>query len=250
MNNIATFVGVQDPASREDVVVSPLLSAIRGVEHGFGTMSDPVPRFAVERWRERPTKRQVHGVRIATASYGRQDAGEADGWFTRTPGLLLTVVNADCLPVLMARRDGEAVAALHIGWRGALQGMVGQISSLLCSAGEDARDWVAAIGPGAGACCYEVSSELVDEFVQTQRLPRIAIEPRHRRVNLARIVARQFGDFGFADVSITGECTICCRRGKDQAPRFFSYRRDRTSDVQVSAIMRTPDQAPSRAAST
>lgn len=231
-------VAAQTQICQDDIVTSPLLSAISGINHGFGTMYRPLPRFAIGSWPERPLKRQVHGLRIAVADHEKQDAGEADGWFTRKPGLLLTVVNADCLPVLMARHDGAAIAALHIGWRGALHDMAAQIASLLRDEHESFDDWRVAIGPGARACCYEVSRELIRDFIDRRCFPEALVEPRYRHLNLPGIVAQRFDELGFRHVSVVEECTLCSAVDTNGTPKFFSYRRDGSTDVQVSAIQR------------
>lgn len=88
-----------------------------------------------------------------------------DALLTRQPGILLSVRTADCLPVLIVDPRGRAVAAVHAGWRGALERIVEK------SVGEmrrafDSRppDLFAAIGPGIRVCCYEVGPEVVDAF--------------------------------------------------------------------------------------
>jgi copper oxidase (laccase) domain-containing protein len=97
---------------------------------------------------------------------------------TDRPGLLLAIATADCVPVLLARRDGREVAALHVGWRGAHAGIVDRFAALVRGRGGDPGDWVAAIGPAAQACCYEVSAELIDSFHARTGLPRETIAPR------------------------------------------------------------------------
>ena len=102
--------------------------------------------------------RQVHGAVVRRAA-GIGEPG--DGLWTDTPGEPLLVFTADCLPVALARTNGEAsaVAALHVGWRGLLAGIVGAAVSSL--GGERLS---AAVGPGIGPCCYEVGPDVAEPF--------------------------------------------------------------------------------------
>jgi purine-nucleoside/S-methyl-5'-thioadenosine phosphorylase / adenosine deaminase len=169
--------------------------------------------------------RQVHGTFVRTIS-GTGDVGvaplpdgdvellEADGQATRLPGVAPMVMTADCLPIALAG-DG-VVAMLHAGWRGLAAGIV--------SAGERAvRDLgaegplEAAIGPGAGGCCYEVGEDVHEVFAEQG-------EPvRHgRNLDLKAIARRELEQAGVQTVHDVGLCTIC-----SDASLFFSHRRDR-----------------------
>ena len=102
--------------------------------------------------------RQVHGAAVRRAG----GAGEpGDGLWIDTPGQPLLVFTADCLPVAIVRSNGgpAAVAALHVGWRGLLAGIVANAVAAL-----DGGTLAAAIGPGIGPCCYEVGDEVAGPF--------------------------------------------------------------------------------------
>jgi len=223
------------------LLVSPLLSKIQNIRHGFGNMAEPLPQFAAPYWNDRPVKTQVHGVRICTVHEKRSEAGEADGLFTATANLLLTLANADCFPVLLARSDGSAVMAIHVGWRGTLGGIVKEAADLISRSGDHPRNWVAALGPGAHPCCYEVSAELVERFAARFPLPRHMIEPTHRKLNLPSLIGWQLQACGFGTFSDVNACTICStvmdERG-NALPRFLSYRRGCGKSVQRSVIVR------------
>jgi copper oxidase (laccase) domain-containing protein len=180
--------------------------------------------------------RQVHGslvqrVRSAGGVAGQPVAIDADGHATALPGIGMTVLAADCLPVALAR-DG-AVAMLHAGWRGLAAGVLEQGVRALAEldAGEAPGDGpgganagganadgenaiVAVIGPGAGACCYEVGDEVHEAFGEQ------SIRHRHgRRIDLPAIARERLHAAGVAQVLDAQACTIC-----DQ--RFFSHRRE------------------------
>jgi copper oxidase (laccase) domain-containing protein len=142
--------------------------------------------------------------------------------------------------VLLARQDGREVAALHVGWRGAHAGIVDRFAALVRSRGGDPGDWIAAIGPAAHACCYEVSPELIDSFHERTGLPRDTIAPSARRLDLPAIVRWQLGQAGIERVSTQPACTMCSSDGEGRFV-YHSYRRDRETrtpvvDVQWSVI--------------
>ncbi|MGE0593721.1 MAG: peptidoglycan editing factor PgeF [Vicinamibacterales bacterium] len=114
--------------------------------------------------------RQVHGndvlvIRAASDTWrGRPDV-EADAVVTDDPALAVAVLAADCLPLLVADRHGRAVGAVHAGWRGTAAAVaVKAVHALEREFGCHPSDLSVVIGPGIGACCYEVGTELVDAF--------------------------------------------------------------------------------------
>ncbi|WP_268596141.1 polyphenol oxidase family protein, partial [Escherichia coli] len=106
------------------------------------------------------------------------------------------VLTADCLPVLFSRRDGGAIAAVHAGWRGLLDGILEQMAARIRQDG-DTADWVVSIGPAAGPCCYEVDEALVESFKQRLPLPATLISPHYRHLDLAAIAEYKLAALGF-----------------------------------------------------
>jgi YfiH family protein len=160
------------------------------------------------------------------------------------PGLLLAIATADCVPVLLARRDGKEVAALHAGWRGAQAGIVETFADLVRARGGAPGDWVAATGPAAHPCCYEVGTEVVEGFVARWDYEAGFVAARQAsgawRLDLPAIVRRQLEGIGVHAVASRSECTMCHAKS-DGRPTFHSYRRDRATrtpvvDVHWSAI--------------
>jgi YfiH family protein len=154
--------------------------------------------------------RQVHGAQVRRAN-GQGKPG--DGLWSATPGEPLLVFTADCLPVALVRTDGErpAVAALHVGWRGLLGGIVRAGAAAL---GESRLS--AVIGPGIGPCCYDVGEEVAGPF-RSQFGPEVVKGGRLDLWSAAELALR---DAGVSDVTRLDLCTAC------DADRFFSHRRD------------------------
>jgi len=153
--------------------------------------------------------RQVHGTRVLTV--GRATDGEApdaDGVATATPGLAALVLTADCLPVALTTQG--AVAMVHAGWRGLADGVLEEGIRALRALDPDGA-LHAAIGPGAGGCCYEVGDEVAARFAET---PRRA----DRTIDLKAIAARRLREAGAVDVLDVARCTMC------EPETFFSHR--------------------------
>lgn len=201
---------------------SHLLDRIPGIDHGFGDLTTPVPTQFLTDWEpKRPRWKQVHGKAFCEVVHAAQECGEVDALITRAPGIPIAAVSADCVPVLFAKRDGTAVASAHAGWRGTRARIVQEVWRHLASQGEKAADWVAAIGPAIGPCCYEVAEELAADF---QREFGWMAVPSFRRLDLPLINAAQLREVGFSDVEILRACTHCALDtfGRN---RFHSYRR-------------------------
>ena len=111
------------------------------------------------------TLRQVHSdiIRFVDSPGEPQQAG--DGLMTATPGLLLAIQTADCLPIILVDPKRRAVGVFHAGWRGTLNRIVEKgVGEMRRYFGSRARDLKAAIGPGIHSCCYEVGQEVRDQF--------------------------------------------------------------------------------------
>ena len=113
------------------------------------------------------TQRQVHSdlIHVLNSSLSSDFPSVGDGLVTDHAGLLLSVVVADCLPILLVDTKQRVVAALHCGWRGTVRRIAQKGVGLLKQTyGSRDRDLRAAIGPGIRVCCYRVGEEVRDEF--------------------------------------------------------------------------------------
>jgi polyphenol oxidase len=109
---------------------------------------------------------QVHSAEVITVTgpvIGH--AGRADAMVTTTPGLALSVLTADCMPVLMADHDAGVIGAVHAGWRGALSGVLEATLDAMEALGAERADITAVIGPCISQRAYEVGPELLEAFL-------------------------------------------------------------------------------------
>jgi len=187
-------------------------------------------------------------ARSTSAGTGRQGPRRADGQITDEPGLLLAVQTADCIPVLVADRRQRVVAAFHAGWRGTVKRIVETgVGRMRFAYGSRPADLIAAIGPGASACCYGVGEEVFSEFESqfsyarqlfhevfssdpvktrypmlflTQRAPGHSSTGPSLRVDLVEANRRQLLACGLSaqSIQVVGGCTQC------QGELFFSHR--------------------------
>lgn len=216
-------------------VTSELLKKIPGLKHGFGTIEEPIPSALDPFWSSaHPSWKQVHGTNWVEVRSPHQKCGETDALISFSRGLPVAVVTADCVPVLLARRSGGAVAAIHAGWRGTYNGTVDRVLEELVSRGENLKDWVAAIGPSIRACCYEVSEELIGDFKNrfTEVSPK-QIEPSFRKLDLQEIHETRLRRAGLAEVETIQMCTFC-------SGGFHSFRREKNSNRQYSGLVSQP----------
>jgi polyphenol oxidase len=168
--------------------------------------------------------RQVHGTRVRRLSAAPEplsdDPGvqavfpEADGQATALRGLSPMVLVADCIPIAIA--GSVAVAVLHCGWRGLAGGVVGEGVRAVRELGANGP-LAAAIGPGAGPCCYEVGEEVHAAFADLDPVVRVG-----RNLDLKSVAREQLTRAGVVDIHDVRICTIC----SDPA-LFFSHRRDK-----------------------
>jgi hypothetical protein len=180
---------------------------------------------------------------------------------TDTPGLLLAVQTADCIPVLVADRRLRVVAAFHAGWRGTVKRIVESgVGRMRLEYGSRPEDMIAAIGPGIGACCYAVGEEVFSGFESqftyfadlfcevydsdpvrtkypmlflTQRAPGHSPIGPSLHLDLVEANRRQLLAAGLSarSIKVVGGCTSC------QRDLFFSHRSSKGHAGRMMAVI-------------
>lgn len=177
-----------------------------GREHGDIREPAHAARLAEEAGRPLALGRQVHGSHVhAVAAPTEEERVEADGQATDGIHVAPAVLVADCLPIAIVG-DG-ALAVVHAGWRGLLAGVVEQGVATVRGLG-GGEQLSAAIGPGAGPCCYVVGDDLRQRFGTTAPT-----------LDLKDVARKRLNAAGIDHVEDAGVCTVC-------DSRYFSYRRD------------------------
>jgi copper oxidase (laccase) domain-containing protein len=173
---------------------------------------------------------QVHGVAVETVGPGRgwiQMEG-VDGWVTTSPGVLLTVTVADCIPVYLAV-PGRGAALLHAGWRGTAGGILRRgLEQLLTVSGAAPGDVIMHCGVGICGACYEVGAEVM----QGCGVPADGPGPWH--LDLRERLATEAGRRGVGAVTRSGWCSAHDR------PSFYSHRASGGADGRMVAFLGMP----------
>ncbi len=204
-------------------LTSPLLERLPHIFHGFGMRTDePVEGIRFPK--------QVHGDRIAVLEEPVPETwhDEADAVLTSCPSLPIGIRTADCLPILVADREGRGVGAVHAGWKGMARGVLPKAIQRFCAAfGVTPETLILAVGPGIGACCLEVDDPVREFFLEQGREPDWNRSVRvgrkgHWWLDLKLMAQQQALGAGVKqeNVDVLAYCTCC------ESDYFHSYRRD------------------------
>jgi len=183
-----------------------------------------------------------------------------DGLITDTPGLLLGVQAADCIPIIVVDRKRRAVGVFHAGWRSTVKRIVEKgVGEMRRHFGSDPRNMLAAIGPGIRSCCYEVGEEVRTRFESqfaygaslfsevkesdpvrekypllflTARAPGHSELPVKIFLDLVEANRRQLMDAGLAgkNINTSAPCTAC------HTDMLFSHRGDKGVTGRMMAV--------------
>jgi YfiH family protein len=217
------------------ILRSLLLSNIAGVRHGFSTKLGNIESELGEVARAK----QVHSAKVVDAKNAR--GVEADGVLTSDDRQPVGVITADCVPILIACTKGQAVAAVHAGWRGACAEILKNAIVALEARGVERNTLRFALGPSIGLDAFEVG----DEVVEAARASLGGRTPPAQRwsngkyhLDLRGLLIEQLGllDIPRPNIELTGGCTMI------EAGLYHSYRRDHDGGRQLSAI--ALDRAP------
>lgn len=234
------------------MLASSLLSAVPGLRHAFftrdggvsdgiyaglngglGSNDDPAHvgenrRRMAEQMGVAPTHlvgvHQIHSpdALVATGPWPSADRPKADALVTQNEGLAISVTTADCGPILFVDPKSRVIGAAHAGWKGALTGVLESTIDAMEKLGAGRSDIVAAIGPLIRQPSYEVGSEFVERFVNTDAENALFFLPGarngHAMFDLAGFIRMRLENAGILMIDDLGVDTY-----SDE--RFFSYRR-------------------------
>jgi YfiH family protein len=174
---------------------------------------------------------QVHGTQVRTiaAAGGWLQVEGVDGWVTTSPGVLLTVTVADCIPVYLAV-PGRGIALLHAGWRGTAGGILARgVEALVAATGAGPADLIMHCGVGICGDCYEVGSEVV------RGCGRAAPGAGPWHLDLREVLADQAAALGIRSVTRSTRCSA------HERPTFYSHRASRGADGRMVGYLGTPE---------
>jgi len=162
---------------------------------------------------------QVHGTDVLVASDLPASPPRADAAVTREPGLVLSVMTADCLPVLLCDSDGQVIATAHAGWRGLCDGVLEQTVAAMQLEPQRLLAW---LGPAIGPTAFEVGAEVRAAFLAKDPAAAAAFVAQGDKylANLYQLARQRLRACGLSAIYGGDDCTF------SQPERFYSYRRD------------------------
>jgi hypothetical protein len=191
---------------------------------------------------------QVHGSDVAVVDESDRGLGAlspdtaisgCDGLLTRSSGVLLSLVFADCVPIFLSEPRSGWVGVVHAGWRGTAARIAARAVSQLEREGVPANRIWAAIGPSIGSCCYEVDQPVIDRIESS--LASVDGGPvwvagkdnQHYQLDLWEANRRMLQAAGLDGqrIEILGLCTAC------HSEDFFSHRRDLRQSGRIGAFI-------------
>ncbi len=164
---------------------------------------------------------QTHSARVVVVNRPFEGTlPEADALITTTPGLLIGIMTADCVPVLLSTSNGGIVAAVHAGWRGSVGGVLeNTLEKMKALAGSEVKDIKAALGPCIWQDTYEVSQEFYDNLRDASSFFKPGNRPYHWQFDLPGYVTHRLQQAGVQHI-----CPSPANTYTDPV-RFFSCRR-------------------------
>jgi YfiH family protein len=214
--NLATHVG--------DCAIS--------VEHNRSVLLNHLPNGCKIQWLE-----QVHGNHVVYVGEHNIKPMVADAAITREKKVALAIMTADCLPILLADKNGNEIAAIHAGWRPLAAGI---IKATLRKMKTPSRDVVAWFGPCIGKEAFEVGKEVKEQFIDSSRefLAAFTTLPSDNRAecsikflaDLTMIARLQLAELGVEKILTANACTFT------QSKQYYSYRREGKTGRMASII--------------
>lgn len=168
------------------------------------------------------TVHQVHSGDVATVAAPLDTKPRADAMVTATPGLVLGILTADCQPVLFADPEAGVIGAAHAGWRGAMDGILGNTVEAMIALGANRENIRAVIGPCISQPAYEVGPEFRDAFLganDDNRRYFVDGDGDRALFDLPAYGLRCLREAGVTKAEWTHLCTY------NDPDRFYSYRR-------------------------
>lgn len=165
---------------------------------------------------------QHHSADVVIVDSATDDRPKADALVTKTPGIILSVLTADCQPVLFADMGAGVVGAAHAGWKGAMEGVLENTVTAMEDLGAKRERITAVIGPSISQRAYEVGPEFLDRFLDADpdcaRFFANGVDGKYQ-FDLPGFGLHCLRSAGVGEANWTRHCTY------SDPDRFFSYRR-------------------------
>ncbi len=171
---------------------------------------------------------QVHGIDVFDAdAWDGQSIPSADAVITTQVNRVLSIMTADCLPVLLVSKDARVIGAAHAGWRGLCAGVIeATVIAMRNKLNEPNLEIQAYLGPAIGPKAFEVGAEVREAFIQQNAQSDSAFQASKNDgkylADIYQLAKLRLHALGVGDIKGGEACTY-------QDQHFFSYRRDRVT---------------------
>ena len=205
-----------------------LLGDGRKMENIFNFVQSSIPNFKTI-----VVPEQIHSTNVAVFKSNLIDniekISETDGVITKEVNSILTVITADCSPIMFVEKEQGIIGISHQGWRGSVKRLGQKMVKKIIGLGGKKENIFVAIGPSIGECCYNIDDERYYQFVEEFDGYTNKIFHRHQgklHLNLSLLNYLQIKEIGIPEINIDHFpfCTSCDKK------RFFSFRRDKKED--------------------
>ncbi|AEC18979.1 hypothetical protein PT7_0439 [Pusillimonas sp. T7-7] len=186
--------------------------------------------------------KQVHGAEVFDADEVAMqgpvnDLPVADAAVTLQTNRVLAIMTADCLPVVLASTDGQALGVAHAGWRGLAAGVLENTLYALRRRLPGNSAWRAWIGPAISQPCFEVGADVYEAFTEADPHSAVFFTPEKTDgkwlADLPGLARHRLLKVGVETIELSDQCTV------NQADMFYSYRRDAATGRMATLAWRT-----------
>jgi len=165
---------------------------------------------------------QIHSAKVVTASQEKTYQNfSADGIVTKTPNLAISIMSADCGPILFSDNDASIIGCCHAGWRGALSGVITNTIIAMEKLGADKKNINAVLGPCIGIDNYEVGIEFYNTFIEENKSNCIFFSKQESGeiyFNLKTYILKKLNSENLNRIDLIPDCTY------ELSDLYFSYR--------------------------
>lgn len=170
----------------------------------------------------------IHDKNIAIVTKNNKNTKipSHDGLITKEKDLILAVTVSDCVPIYFYDHTNKVIGIAHSGWKGTVKNIANEvINKMKLNFNSDPKNILIYIGPHIQKCHFEIKDDIIEKFNDYKEF--IFENDNKKFVNLSLIIKKQLIKAGIYEnnIEISNECTFC---NKEQ---YFSYRRDRTEDI-------------------
>ena len=147
---------------------------------------------------------QTHSNKVEIVNQNSNfDRVNCDAMITESNEIALSVLTADCVPILVYEKNRKIIGCIHAGWKGALSGIVENFLKKIIELGGSSKELTVSIGPCIAKQNYEVKDDFYSEFIKKNKHNESFFSKNQRNTynfDLRGYVIKKFKDFGVYEI--------------------------------------------------